>query len=59
MYYHSLKRINLIQNGPFRGCSELVGGGGGEKRKGPPFLPKICLTLQITMKLGTVVIPYL
>ena len=39
MYYHSLKRINLIQNGPFRGCSELVGGGGGgavREGKAPP-----------------------
>ena len=39
MYYHSLKRINLIQNGPFRGCSELVGGGGGRGGKERPPLP--------------------
>ena len=44
--------FNPIQDGHFRGCSWIGGGG----KKGP--LPKICLTYPTVMKLGAV-IPYL
>ena len=43
--------INRIQDGLFRGCSQI----GGAKRS---LLPKICHTYPTMMKLGTVV-PYL
>ena len=45
--------FNSIQDGLFRGCSQMV----GEGQKGPP-LPKIYHTCTTMMKLGTV-IPYL
>ena len=45
--------FNLIQDGHFRGCSQMGMGGG---KKAP--LPKICHTCPTSMKLGTV-IPYL
>ena len=45
------KNFNHIQDGLFRGCSRIGGGG----QKGP--LPKIFHTYPTMMKLGTV-IPY-
>ena len=45
--------VNSIQDGHFRGCSRMKGGGG---KKAP--LPKICHTYHTMMKLG-IVIPYL
>ena len=45
--------FNSIQDGLFRGCSQMV----GEGQKGPP-LPKIYHTCTTMMKLG-LVIPYL
>ena len=44
--------LNPIQDGHFRGCSRMTGGG----KKAP--LPKICHIYPTMMKLGTV-IPYL
>ena len=44
--------FNPIQDGHFRGCSRMGGGGG------KPLLPKICHKYPTMMKLGTV-IPYL
>ena len=44
--------INPIQDGHFRGCAQIVGGGGEAKR--PPPL-KICHTYPIMMKLGAVI----
>ena len=42
---------NLIQNGPFRGCSPMKGKGWAER---PPF-PKICYTYPTMMKSDTVI----
>ena len=42
--------FNPIQDGHFRGCSWM--GGGGAKR---PPLPKICHTYPTMIKLGTVI----
>ena len=42
--------FNLIQNGLFRGCSQI-----GETKKTPPSLPKICCTYHTIMKLGTLI----
>ena len=47
----SLKSLNPIQDGHFRGCSQM----GGAKR---PPIPKISHTYPTMMKLGTVT-PYL
>ena len=47
-----LRFFNPIQDGLFRGCSRIGGGG----KKAP--LPKICRTFPTMMKLSTV-IPYL
>ena len=47
----SLQKLNLIQDGLFRGCSWMEGG-----QKGHPSLK--CHTYPTMMKLGTV-IPYL
>ena len=52
-----ISNINPIQNGLFRGCSRIRGGGGGLGGERLP-LPKICPTYPTMMKLGTV-IPYL
>ena len=46
--------FNPIQDGHFRGCSRMAGGGRGGKKT---LLPKICHTDPTIMKLGTV-IPY-
>ena len=44
--------INSIQDGHFRSCSQIGGGG----QKGPPSLPKICHTYSTMMKLCTVIL---
>ena len=46
--FFNIAFLNLIQDGPFRGCSWI-----GESQKGP--LPKICHTYIATMKFGTVI----
>ena len=46
---------NLIQDGLFRGCSGMRGGGRVAKM---PLFPKICHTYPTMMELGTV-LPYL
>ena len=40
--------MNPIQDGLFRGCSRMRGGGGAKR----PPLPKICDTYPKMMKLG-------
>ena len=50
----SERAFDLIQDGPFRGCSWMGGvGGGGKGGRGSP-LPKICHTYPTMIKLGTV-----
>ena len=46
--------FNPIQDGPFRVCSRMEGGGSAKR----PTLPKICFANPAIMKLVTV-IPYL
>ena len=45
--------VNPIQDGLFRGCSRIGGGGTGAKR---PPLSKICHTYPTVMKLGTLIL---
>ena len=47
--------VSSIQDGLFRGCSMMRGGGGGEGKEAP--LSRICLTFPAIIKLGTI-IPY-
>ena len=42
--------FNPIQDGPFQGCSQMGGGGGGVQKG---LLPKICYTYPTVMKRGT------
>ena len=51
--YEISKNVNPIQDGLFRGCSQMGVGGGGWQ-KGPPFY-KICHTYPTMMKLGRVI----
>ena len=62
IYYESIfanaSNLNPLQDGLFRDCSRIVGGGGWGAFLPSPFFPKICHTYPTIMKLGTV-IPYL
>ena len=46
--------VSSIQDGLFRGCSMMRGGGGGGKEAS---LSRICVTYPAIIKLGTI-IPY-
>ena len=50
--------LNPIQDGPFRGCSRMMGVKGWRGRVKSPSFPKICHTYPTMIKLGTF-IPYL
>ena len=54
--FFSYNSLNPIQDWLSLGCSRLVGGVGGGRKKAP--LPKICRTNPTMMKLGRVM-PYL